>query len=91
MATISFISGMLKKIKVNELSRELKHYKAHEKLVNASEKLKVDYKVATQEERDKIRNSVERERKKELAHTIYTLILSILITMILFYTIEIVF
>lgn len=89
--TTSFISGVLKKIKDNDLSRELKHYKTHEKLINASEQLKVNYDAATEVERTKVKSRLERQRRKELAHSIYTLILSILVTMILFYILEIIF
>ena len=91
MTNTSFISDMFKKLTNSELSRSLRHFKTHEKYVNASTKLNLDYDAASREEREMIRHTVERERKRELAHIIYTLILSVLITMILYYTIDIVF
>ena len=85
------VSDLIKRFKPNDLLKERKHYQTLEKYNNASAQLNLNFKEATPEQRDSIRERIARERRKNLANSIYTLIVSVLVTIIIYYIVAIFF
>lgn len=85
------VMDMIKSLNAQELLKEKRHLKVREKCLNVSAEIHVDFEKATREERAKIKHQVEKARKKDLAHSMYIIIVSVLLTVIFYFLVGMIF
>ena len=84
MAGGTHVFDMIKRLKENENLKKKNYFKKIKDTdKRTSKSINVDYKTATKEEREEIRNRISAERKWEIKKSLMILIFSILVTVTL--------
>jgi len=81
MAGGTHVFDMILRLKENENLRKKNYFKkTKSKYTRTSKSMDLDYKTATKEERQEIKNKVIQEQTRETIKLIWTLIVSIIVT-----------
>jgi hypothetical protein len=81
MAGGTHVFDMIQRLKDNENLRKQNHFKKSKNIyTRTSKSMDLDYKTATKEERQEIKNKVIQEQTRETRKRILILILSIIVT-----------
>ena len=83
MAGGTHVFDMIKKLRENKSLKEKNYFKTKNTPTKKSDSIDSNYKSATVEDREKIKNEILKENEKTSRHSIEVLIISVLVTFVL--------